>query len=131
MSQVLHPGLSFYLAVFSERFTDLRETAVASASKPRLCSWTNDAEVYRGRWKNLGVVDVTTEDPGIPEYQCIVGGQECVVRYDGKVLRPFVSHRDGDLQLKSSRSPLLIEDAANALMGEGRWLPLYDRMLIP
>jgi hypothetical protein len=130
MSQVLHAGMSFYLAIFPDQFSNLPEAAVASATKPRLCFWTNDAEVYRGRWKNLGVAEVMYEEPIIPEYRCIVGGQECVVRHDGEVMRPFISHRDGNLSLKSSCSPLLIEDAANALMGEGKWLPIFDKMLI-
>lgn len=128
LSQVYHPGISFFLLVFNQ-VIDRLEAPPALAARPILGSWTNDAEIHRGNWKLLTHLPVAAGSFAEPEYSVLRGGESVVESFDGKAFRPRVA---GDESLKSrkSRSPLLVEDATRAFFGLKDWAPHYDDMLL-
>jgi hypothetical protein len=127
LGQVLHPGIGFYLGVAAvEVLEPLRPDAIDGLPLT-LFSWTNDAEVYKGRWSNLGVAKLPVQMPTFPEYKC----GEWVESFVGSRLRPLDPIRDEGLNFKTSRSPLLVEDVVKAACRIGEWKPYYDKMRTP
>lgn len=127
LSHVYFPGINFYIVLY-EGLWDLNELPYAPKSKPILASWTNDAEIYRGRWIIIGEAPFEASVTE-PEYKVIVGGEEMVESFDGKFRRSPRS-LDRLLQNRKSRSPLLLEDAARAFYGLGDRPASYDDMLV-
>lgn len=127
LSQVYYPGITFYIVVY-DGLWELKELPYAPRTKTILASWTNDAEIYRGRWIVVGEASFEASVPE-PEYKVLVGGEEMVESFDGKFRR---SQRSPDrlLQNRKSRSPLLLEDAVRAFYGLGEPPPSYDDMLM-
>lgn len=128
LSQVYRPGISFYLLVFA-RVSDELEAPLSLNARPVLGSWTNDAEVYRGNWKLLAHLPIAPKVFDEPEYAVLIDGKQMVESFDGKSWRTKTGG-DGSLRNRTSRSPLLIEDAARAFFGLKEWLPYYENMLL-
>ncbi len=95
----------------------------------KIFSWTNDAEVFRGNWRNLGI-SVPRGDIKLPEYKVFVDGVEMVESFDGEYLRRSDAVTDSGLAFKKVRSPLLVQDAVQAAFGLGDWKPGFQDMLL-
>lgn len=131
LGQVLFPGTTFYLSVTAEQHRDPLQATDIGFHGVKLFSWTNDAEVYRGRWKNLGLAGLPTVMPIFPEYKLESAGDMHVSSFDGKKSRAFVHGHDDQLNYKTSRSPLLVEDAVKAACGVAEWRSHFDKLLSP
>lgn len=127
LSQVYYPGVTFYIVVY-DGLCEFSELLNAPESKLILATWTNDAEIYRGRWTIVGDAPFKASVPE-PEYKVLVGGEEMVESFDGKFRRP-ARPQDRLLQNRKSRSPLILEDAVRAFYGLGECPPSYDDMLV-
>ena len=133
LAQVLYlgKGPSFYLAVSTAACIDPAQAQWDQPAKFVLFSWTNDAEVYKGRWKNIGVHELPERMPPVPEYKLSPSDDMSVWSFDDRYVRPFDEDRDGFLNYKTSRSPLMVENAAKAMSGVTRWLPHLEDMKRP
>jgi hypothetical protein len=127
LSQVYYPGTTFYLIAYKGLW-GIRELLLAPRLEPILASWTNDAEIYRGRWIVVGEAPFEVPVPE-PEYRVLIGGEEMVESFDGK-FRRYPRSLDRMLKNRKTRSPLLLEDAARAFYGLGDRPPSYDDMLV-
>jgi len=125
LSQVIQPGTSFYLGIAPEPVNDPISASDIDGKYLRLFSWTNDAEVYRGNWKNLGRFRMQPHPP-IPEYKVNLSGTPSVVSFRGEKIRDFDPSKDKDLQFHKTRSPLLVQDAVQAACGFRPWKSFYN-----
>lgn len=127
LSQVYYPGTTFYIVVY-DGLCKISKLPKSPESKLILATWTNDAEIYRGRWIVMGDAPFEASVPE-PEYKVLVGGEEMVESFDGKFRR---SPRPQDRLLKNrkSRSPLILEDAVRGFYGLGECPPSYSDMLM-
>jgi hypothetical protein len=131
LAQVLRPGTAFYLAITGETFPDPLHVEAIKQGKFVLFSWTNDAEVYNGAWKNLGVAPLPSATPQFPEYKLWSSDDMSVWSFDDHWLRPFDGSRDTYLNYKTVRSPKLVERGVRAFHGLTEWLPRLDKMRQP
>ena len=127
LSQVYYPGIVFYIVVY-EGLWCIKDIVSAPKNRPILASWTNDAEIYRGRWILVGesVFEVSVSEP---KYKVIVEGKEMAESFDGKNRWPL-KNTDGLLKNRKSRSPLLLEDAVLAFYGLSERPQSYDDILV-
>ena len=128
VGQIILPGVSFYLGVDPSRRTTVE---APHDFAPKLFAWTNDAELYRGNWEKL--VDRLPVSPDFPrpDFKVEIAGRMVVESFEGQMIRDFVPGQDDALNYRSTQSPLLVQDAVNALNGLGDWLPMFDKLLRP
>lgn len=127
LSQVLYPGVKFYLGIGLKAFGEPLSADLIEALQLELFSWTNDAEVYKGNWINLGVHDIIYHG-SYPEYRITIEGQDFVEDFFGNTLRRFNPAKDVGLRFRKVRSPLLVQDAVRAAVGTGEWLNTFEEM---
>ena len=126
ISQIYKEGVVFYIIVY-EGLKQLQDLVINPGEKVVLATWTNDAEIYRGRWIVVG--DAPLEVKVLePEYQVLVGGKAMAESFDGKSRRPVTAQ--DRLHSRKSRSPLILEDAVRAFHGLRAWSSSYDDMLV-
>lgn len=129
LGQVYKPGVSFFLLLFG--FVESVGLAGEKLlSQPVLGSWTNDAEVFKGRWQVLGEQPIAPSRFREPSYRVLVNGSEMIESFDGSARRPIRHPDDDHLTSRKTRSPLLVEDAVRAFYGLGQWQTYYEPMLI-
>lgn len=128
LGQVICPGTNFYLGVALVGFNYLPTADEIGGKSMGLFSWTNDAEVFRGGWKNLGVLSGVPE-LALPEYKIFIDGRAAVETFDGRSVRPFDNSRDAKLTFRKIRSPLIVQDAVQAALGHGKWKAGMEEML--
>ena len=127
LGQVIFPGVDFYLGVTLRELVEPISASDIEGNAFELYSWTNDAEVYRNNWQNLGVYELQKHNE-LPEYKVMMSGKFVVKSFSGDETRNFDPKEDSDLQYRKSRSPLLVQDAVQAALGHGTWKPYYDSM---
>ena len=127
LGQVIHPGVNFYMGVGQKEFVEPLSSKDIDGMKLSLFSWTNDAELFKNRWRNLGVFNIQEYGP-LPEYKLGAPGEEIVESFFGSKVRDYDPSRDENLGFRTIRSPLLFQDAVQAAFGIGEWKPSYDLM---
>lgn len=128
LGQVICPGTNFYFGVALVGFNYLPTADEIGGKSMGLFSWTNDAEVFRGGWKNLGVLSGVPE-LALPEYKIFIDGMAAVETFDGRSVRPFDNSRDAKLSFRKIRSPLVVQDAVQAALGYREWKAEFGEML--
>ena len=91
--------------------------------------WTMDALVYHRRWTLVMKGYPSRHD--IPYQNCKVkrGDQIVATDFSGRViLGPITLSEAEILDFKSSWSPIIFQDALEALHGFGEWKPNYDEI---
>lgn len=129
LGSVISPGTNFYIGFSIERFREPLNADDIIGKDLKIFSWTNDAEVFRGNWKNLGI-SAPREDIDLPEYRVFVDGVEMIESFDGEYLRRPNVATDSRLTFRKVRSPLLVQDAVQAVFGLGDWKPGFQDMLL-
>lgn len=119
LAQVLVPGILFYLGAAPVRFLELPSADRIGRVPLTIFSWTNDAEVFRGRWRVLGYHALVSSDSPPIEYKVTISGKVMVESFDGKSFREYNEQNDQNLNYRKSRSPLLFEDMVNAAVTDG------------
>jgi hypothetical protein len=114
LAQVLVPGTVFYLGAAPVRFAQLPSPPDIAGLPLSVFSWTNDAEVYRGRWRVLGQYELQGSSRPAIQYKVAVSGKMMVESFDGTSLRDYDEQADSHLGHRTSRSPLLFEDIVRA-----------------
>ena len=127
LGQVIYPGVKFYMGICSVAFYEPLSASDIDSCAFSMFSWTNDAEVFRGNWKNLGVSTIKKTFE-LPEYRVAHSGKMVVESFSGDSWREFDPGKDSKLKYRTVRSPLLVQDAVQAACGYGEWKPFYDRM---
>lgn len=117
LSQVLVPGVVFYLGAAPVAFTDLPKAEQIDGLHLSIFSWTNDAEVYRGNWKSLGTHALQSSPTPDIEYKVGRPSGMSVVGFGGELLREYDPQKDAHLEYQKSRSPLLVQDMVQAACG--------------
>ena len=117
LAQVLVPGIVFYLGAVPKAFDGLPEAKQIDGLRLSILSWTDDAEVYRGKWKLLGTYEVQTTVNPDTAYKVEVSGQMMVESFDGQSYRTYDPENDSHLSYRKSRSPLLVQDMVEAACG--------------
>ncbi|MDQ0249994.1 hypothetical protein J2W22_002058 [Sphingomonas kyeonggiensis] len=125
---VISPGTSFFMGVALARLNDPVVASDLQVDQLRMFSWTNDAEVFRGNWLNLGI-NLPVPHVKLPDYKVYVGEKEMVESFDGSSLRSFDAVADEGLTFRKIRSPLLVQDAVQAALGLGAWKAGYQDMM--
>lgn len=129
LGSVISPGVNFFIGFCLDRFVDPIKADDIRGKNLKIFSWTNDAEVYRGNWKNLGVSEII-KNVTLPEYKIFVNGCEMVESFDQTYIRQFNPNIDENLKFRKIRSPLLVQDAVQAACGLGDWKVGFQDMLL-
>ena len=129
LGSVVYPGINFFIGFVIYRFHEPLIADDIIGKKLKIFSWTNDAEVFRGNWRNLGI-SIPIEDVDLPEYRVFVDGVEMIESFDGELLRHPDVRADSKLAFRKVRSPLLVQDAVQAAFGLGDWKPGFQDMLL-
>lgn len=129
LGYVISPGTNFYIGFSVDRFREPLNADDIIGKDLKIFSWTNDAEVFRGNWKNLGISE-PRDDIKLPEYKVFVNGVEMIESFDGENLRIPDKITDSMLAFRKVRSPLLVQDAVQAVFGLGDWKPGFQDMLL-
>nr|WP_294170191.1 hypothetical protein [uncultured Sphingomonas sp.] len=111
---MLIPGTAFYLGIAQRAFGALPTAEQIDGSQLTTFAWTNDAEVYRGNWKLLGSHAMQSTVNPDTAYKIVISGQMMVEGLNGQLLRPFDPEKDGGLEYRKVRSPLLVQDLVQA-----------------
>jgi len=114
LSQVLVPGIDFYLGAASKVFAGLPEAKQIEGLPLAILSWTNDAEVWRGNWKLLGSHEVQPAIDPDSAYKVAISGKMMVEAFNGQLLREYDPQKDAHLNYRTIRSPLLVQDKVQA-----------------
>jgi hypothetical protein len=117
LAQVLVPGVVFYLGAATVPFDRLPDAADIEGLPLSIFSWTNDAEVYRGNWKVLGIYALQSSAEPRIEYKVGTPEGMMVEAFGGEILRPFSPEADAHLEYRKSRSPLLVQDMVRGACG--------------
>ena len=125
---VISPGVNFYLGLALDHFDNAATPSDIEGRQLKLFSWTNDAEVFRGNWKNVGVSSLVPNIE-LPEYRVYIDGRPMVESFDGSNVREFDPITDKSLAFRKIRSPLLVQDAVQAAFGFGAWKVGYQDMV--
>jgi len=127
LSQIYVHGVVFYLLIY-DTASDLSNIEKATTGNIIMSSWTNDAEIYHNRWIPTGQAPILV--PFVePEYKIYVNGVEYIESFRGKQIR-LANPSDSSINFRTSRSPLILEQAIRAYHGYSKWLPQYERMLV-
>lgn len=127
ISQVYSSGINFYLLIFTGRGRDEFDESILT-HKAILGSWTNDAEVYRGKWKLYGEYPISDGIFVEPQYKVFLSGVEHRESFDGSQFIPVNGDDDDGAVFRKVRSPALVQAIVEAYFGEGEWLASYDSM---
>lgn len=129
LGSVISPGINFFIGFSIIRFRAPLNADDIIDKKLKMFSWTNDAEVYRGNWRNVGV-SIPNDDIYLPEYRIFIDGVEMIESFDGEFLRRPDPVADSKLAFRTVRSPRLVQDAVQAAFGLGDWKPEFQDMLL-
>lgn len=128
IGQVIVPGTNFYLGICLEEMEHHLKAEDILDKRLGLFSWTNDAEVFRGGWQDLGVIN-NIQEVDFPDYKIYVDGNLLVETFDGSKRRKYDNSSDMNLHFRKVRSPLLVQDAVQAALGYGEWRSSFNEML--
>jgi hypothetical protein len=118
LAQVLVPGICFYLGAAAVPFDAMPDAAKINGLPLSIFSWTNDAEVYRGNWKVLGIYALQSSAAPPIEYKIGMPEGMMVEAFGGEILRSFDPETDAHLEYRTIRSPLLVQDMVQAACSE-------------
>lgn len=129
IAQIVFPGVSFYLVGFRGIYSEADSFDPVLKTSPIIGAWTNDAEIYKGRWKNRSAGKVYYTKFRSISYKYMNNGQLFRQSFDGETIQ---GGRPGDerLPFKLSISPLLFGKALCAVNGIGEWKSYYEKLLL-
>jgi hypothetical protein len=127
LGQIIDEGVVFYMVIFRVPVDHDFNLESVDTRDILLCGRTTDAQFYHGRWHMVGNLPVPQEAIPRPCAKVAREGEQWIVDFHGKPVRPATSVEWQQLDYQNSRSPILYEDAFKAHHGIGAIKPHYAK----
>jgi hypothetical protein len=118
------------MAIFDQRAGGDRHPSLESIVSADLLFIANspDAKIWHGHWPIIGNVAPDRARIPLPKYKVGRGGEMYVENYEANKTRVATPEELALLDLRSSWSPEILEDALKAQWGLGPWNDHYNRL---
>lgn len=123
----LNNGRTPYLAIFRAAHQERPDLNQVIRGEVALAGWSMDALVYHGKWRVIAH-GLPRPDIPLPNFKVKMNGKICVTDVWGRPIDEATPIEQELLDFKFSSSPVIFQDALEALHGFGDWQAGYDKL---